>query len=153
MMKFAAVCCAFVFTVFTVSAHAGATLDKIKSSGTMPCGIDTEEPEYSTRDAHGNHSAFDIDICKAVAVAILGPEAKFTILPFRAEQDALKALKSGEIAMLATASLDLLNTSAQGLGFARPIFFDYQGFLVNKTMNVASVKRPCGQEGMLPGRH
>src|SRR5208337_2504050 len=74
---------------------AGPTLDKIKAAGTLACGINTELPEYSTQDAHGNHSAFDQDICKAVAVAVLGANAKFTIVPFNDEQDAYKALKSG----------------------------------------------------------
>ena len=130
----------------TATAHAGATLDKIKAAGSLPCGINTEEPEYSTQDAHGNHSAFDLDICKAVAVAVLGPNAKFTVVPFRDEQDALKALKSGEIALLATGSPNFINTANTGFGFARPIFYDYQGFLVNKTMGITSPKDLAGKK-------
>ena len=135
------------------TAHAGTTLDKIKTSGSLPCGINTEEPEYSTQDAHGNHSAFDLDICKAVAVAVLGPDAKFTVVPYRDEQDALKALKSGEIALLATASPNFVNTANTGFGFAPPAFYDYQGFLVNKAMGIASPKDLCWQEDLLPRRH
>src|SRR5271157_3893791 len=128
------------------TAHAGATLDRIKAAGSLPCGVNTEEPEYSTQDAHGNHVVFDIDICKAVAVAVLGPNAKFTIKSFRDEQDALKALKSGEIALLATGSPNYLNTANTGLGFARPIFYDYQAFFVNKTMGIASPKDLAGKK-------
>lgn len=131
---------------FAQTVCAGPTLDKVKASGSLPCGINAEEPEYSTQDAHGNHSAFDIDICKAVAVAVLGPGAKFTIVPFRAEQDALRALKSGEIALLATGSLNLLNMANSGLGFARPAFYDYQGFLVNKTMGIKSARDLAGKK-------
>jgi general L-amino acid transport system substrate-binding protein len=130
----------------TATAHAGTTLDRIKAAGSLPCGINTEEPEYSTQDAHGNHSAFDLDICKAVAVAVLGPNAKFTAVPFRDEQDALKALKSGEIALLATASPNLINTADAALGFARPVFYDYQGFLVNKTMGITSPRDLAGKK-------
>ena len=128
------------------AARAGTTLDKIKASASLPCGINTEEPEYSTQDAHGNHSAFDLDICKAVAVAVLGPDARFTVVPYRDEQDALKALKSGEIALLATGSPNLINAANADLGFARPVFFDYQGFLVNKTMGVTSPKDLAGKK-------
>jgi general L-amino acid transport system substrate-binding protein len=128
------------------TAHAGTTLDKIKTSGSLPCGINTEEPEYSTQDAHGNHSAFDLDICKAVAVAVLGPDAKFTVVPYRDEQDALKALKSGEIALLATASPNFVNTTNTAFGFAPPVFYDYQGFLVNKAMGIASPKDLAGKK-------
>jgi len=122
------------------------TLDKIKAHGSLPCGINTEEPEYSTEDAHGNHSAFDMDLCKALAVAVLGPDAKFTVTPYRDERDARKALQSGEIAVLATGSANFLNTTNAGLGFAPPVFYDYQGFLVNKTMGIASPKDLAGKK-------
>jgi|ERR1035441_9353529 general L-amino acid transport system substrate-binding protein len=130
----------------TATANAGTTLDRIKAAGSLTCGINTEEPEYSTQDAHGNHGAFDLDICKAVAVATLGPNAKFTVKPYRDEQDALKALKSGEIALLATGSPNYINTTNTGFGFSRPIFYDYQGFLVNKTMGIRSPRDLAGKK-------
>jgi len=130
----------------TATAYAGTTIDKITAAGSLPCGINAEEPEYSTQDAHGNHSAFDLDICKAVAVAVLGPNAKFTVVPYRDEQDALKALKSGDIALLATGSPTLINTANTGFGFARPVFYDYQGFLVNKTMGITSPRDLVGKK-------
>jgi general L-amino acid transport system substrate-binding protein len=99
-----------------------------------------------SQDAHGNHSALDLDICKAVAVAVLGPNAKFTVVPYRAEQDALNALRSGEIALLATGSPTLINTASMSFGFARPIFYDYQGFLVNRTMGITSPKDLAGKK-------
>jgi general L-amino acid transport system substrate-binding protein len=130
----------------TTPANAGTTLDKIRASGSLACGINTEQPEYSTEDAHGNHGAFDLDICKAVAVATLGPNAKLTVKPYRDERDALKALNSGEIALLATGSPNYINTTNAGLGFSRPIFYDYQGFLVNKTMGIRSPKDLAGKK-------
>jgi general L-amino acid transport system substrate-binding protein len=135
----------------TATAYAGATLDRIKATGSLPCGINTEEPEYSTQDAHGNHTVLDVDICKAVAVAVLGPNAKFTVVPFRDEQDALQALKSGQIALLASGSPNFINaasfnTTNVGFGFTRPIFYDYQGFLVNKTMGINSPQDLAGKK-------
>jgi general L-amino acid transport system substrate-binding protein len=130
----------------SASAGAGVTLDKIRSAGSLACGIDTEEPEYSTQDAHGNHGAFDLDLCKAVAVATLGPNAKFTVKPYRDEQDALKALKSGEIALLATGTPNYINATNAGFGFSRPVFYDYQGFLVNKTMGIHTPKDLAGKK-------
>jgi general L-amino acid transport system substrate-binding protein len=130
----------------TATAYAGATLDRIKAAASLACGVNIEEPEYSTQDAHGNHVVLDVDICKAVAVAVLGPNANFTIKSFRDEQDALKALKSGEIALLATASPNFINTANKGFGFARPIFYDYQAFFVNKTMGIASPRDMAGKK-------
>jgi len=137
---------AWLIIGITATAHAGATLDRIKATGSLTCGINIEEPEYSTQDAHGNHIVFDADICKAVAVVVLGPNAKFTVKSFRDEQDALKALKSGEIALLATGSPNYINTANTGFGFARPIFYDYQAFFVNKTMGITSPKDLTGKK-------
>jgi general L-amino acid transport system substrate-binding protein len=128
------------------TAGAGTTLDKIKAAGSLACGINTEVPEYSTQDAHGNHGGFDLEICRAVAVAALGPNAKFTVTPYRDEQEALKALKAGQIALLATGSPNYINSTNAGFGFARPVFYDYQGFLVNKTMGIHSPKDLAGKK-------
>jgi general L-amino acid transport system substrate-binding protein len=130
----------------TATVHAGTTLDKIKATASLSCGVNSEEPEYSTQDAHGNHTAFDLDICKAVAVAVLGPNAKLNVVPYRDEQDALKALQSGKIALLATGSPDFMHTANTGVGFARPIFYDSQGFLVNKSMGITSPKDLAGKK-------
>ncbi|MGA2350322.1 MAG: transporter substrate-binding domain-containing protein [Terracidiphilus sp.] len=135
-----------ILIVAATPAEAGNTLNKIKAAGSLSCGINTEEPEYSTQDAHGNHGAFDLDICKAVAVATLGPNAKFTVKSYRDEQDALNALKSGEIALLATGSPNYINTTNAGFGFSRPIFYDYQGFLVNDTMGIRSPRDLAGKK-------
>lgn len=147
MRTFVAVPLFFLLFLFcTTTAVAGPTLDKIKADGSLRCGVDFEQPEYSTQDAHGNHSALDLDLCKAIAVATLGPHAKFIAVPYRDEQDALKGLNSGEIEVLATGSLNFMNTAAAGLGFARPVFYDYQGFLVNKTMNIRSARDLAGKQ-------
>jgi general L-amino acid transport system substrate-binding protein len=137
---------ACLIAVATPTAHAGATLDRIRGAASLTCGINTEEPEYSTQDAHGNHTVLDLDICKALAVAVLGPSAKFTVVSFRDEQDALKALKAGEIAVLATGTPNFINEANKGFGFARPIFYDYQAFLVNKTMGIASPRDLAGKK-------
>ena len=61
---------------------AYSTLAKVKAVGHLACGINREEPEYSNLDAHGNRALFDVDVCKATAVAILGPGARFDVTAF-----------------------------------------------------------------------
>lgn len=126
-------------------AFAGPTLDKVRAAGTLSCGINTEEPEYTLTDAHGNHSAFDIDLCKAVAVAVLGSEAKLTVKPFRDEASSLAALKSGEIVLLATGSSNIRNDNGS-FAFGHPILYDYQGLLVNKTMGIKTPRDLAGKK-------
>lgn len=126
-------------------AFAGTTLEKIRAAGNLNCGIDTEEPEYTLDDAHGNHAAFDTDVCKAVAVAVLGTNAKFTVRPYRDEADSLKALASGEIDLLATASVNI-RTGNGSFALARPVFYDSQGLLVNTVAGVHSLQDLAGKK-------
>ena len=123
-----------------VPTHTSATLAKVRAAQSLNCGVDFEEAEYSMADAHGNHSLFDLDICKAIAVAVLGPGAKFTAVPYRAETDALKGLGTGQIDVLATGSLNYLNTAPGIFGFSAPVFYDYQGLMVNKALGIHSVQ-------------
>ena len=127
------------------TAPTSPTLAKIHAAHTLNCGVDFEEAEYSTEDAHGNHSRFDLDLCKAIAVAALGPDARFNAVPFRDERDALVGLTSGEIDVLATASVNYHDTATLGLGFATPIFHDHQGFLVNKASGIHSAHDLAGK--------
>ncbi len=131
--------------LLATTVHAGPTLDKIRAAQSLSCGVNFEEAEYSTRDAHGNHAALDLDLCKAIAVAVLGPNAKVIAVPYRDEQDALAGLKSGKIAVLATGSLNFSNTAQAGFGFAHPVFYDDQGFLVDKSLNLHSAKDLAGK--------
>jgi len=149
----AAIACLFALTAQTQTRNAvqlsplapGPTLLKVRAAKALHCGVDFEEVEYTTSDAHGNHSLFDLDLCKAIAVAVLGPGAKTIVVPFRDETDALKGLKLGEIDVLATGSPNLVNTAA-GFGFSRPVFYDYQGFLVNKTLGIHSAQDLAGKK-------
>jgi general L-amino acid transport system substrate-binding protein len=131
------------------SGHAqtppASTLAKVRAAGSLNCGIDTEEPEYTLADAHGNHAAFDIDLCKAVAIAVLGENAKFVIKPNRDEAGSLKALQAGETDLLATGS-PYLEAHNGKFVFGRTVFFDYQGFLVNNSMGIHSLKDLAGKK-------
>lgn len=136
---------AIVPEALAVSKPTSTTLKKVRAAGTLSCGVDTEEPEWTLADAHGNHSAFDTDTCKAVAVAVLGVDTKATIKYFRDEASSLAALKSGSIDLLATASVNFRNDNGS-FSFARPIFYDFQGFLVDKSLGITSPKDFAGKK-------
>ena len=123
-----------------VPAHTSPTLARVRAAQSVNCGVDFEEVEYSMADAHGNHSLFDLDICKAIAVAVLGPGARVTAVPYRAEADALAGLSAGKIDVLATGSLNYANTAPGRFAFSSPLFYDYQGFMVNKALGIHSVQ-------------
>ena len=105
------------------AAFGGSVLDRVRSAHTMSCGVIKEEEDYSRATDHGNRAAFDLDMCKAVAVAALGAGAHFTINVFPDEPMAVKALQAGKIDLLASASPTVANTAA-GIGFGPIAFHD-----------------------------
>ena len=64
-------------------AQAGATLDAIKARQHVICGVDTALRGFSVSDAEGEWSGFDVDICRAVAAAVLGDPGKVRFEPTR----------------------------------------------------------------------
>ncbi|MFX8223293.1 hypothetical protein ABTL15_21345, partial [Acinetobacter baumannii] len=53
-------------------AHAGKVLDGVKSRGQVMCGVNTALAGFSAADSSGKWSGLDVDICRAVAAAVLG---------------------------------------------------------------------------------
>jgi general L-amino acid transport system substrate-binding protein len=111
-------------------AHAAPTLDHIRQSKTLRCGINQETPEYSTSDDHGAREAFDADICTAVAVAILGPDARITITPYPDDVAGMDALRTNQVDLLPTLTLDLTHSANAAIAFSPPLLYDGVGFLV-----------------------
>jgi general L-amino acid transport system substrate-binding protein len=118
-------------------------LDRIRAAKTLNCGVAKEEEDFGRAEDHGNRAALDLDVCKAVAVAILGPGAHFVVKPYPEEPAALDALRKGEIDFLATASPGL-RSAAAGFAFARPVFYDGGAVMVK---NDPAVKSPVDLAG------
>ena len=129
------------------------TLDRIHGANAVVCGVVKEEEDYSRSEDHGNRAAFDIDLCKAVAVATLGPDARVVVRSFPDEPFALRALKSGEVDLVATASLTVANMSAN-VALSAPVLMDGQGLLVPRSSGAHTPadlagKRVCFLTGSL----
>src|SRR3954470_24079215 len=80
-------------------AFAGKTLDGIKSRGQMTCGVHTGLAGFSAADSTGKWTGLDVDVCRAVAAAVLGDPDKVKYVPLTAQQR-FTALQSGEIDLL-----------------------------------------------------
>ncbi len=104
------------------------TLDRVHAARALNCGVSKEEEDYSRNEDHGNRAAFDIDLCKAVAVALLGPGARLIVKSYPDEPFALRALRSGEVDLVATASLDVANMT-HGVALSAPVLADGQSML------------------------
>lgn len=120
------------------------TLDIVKDRGYVQCGVTTGFAGFSTPDDKGQWHGLDIDLCRAVAAAVLGDAGKFKAVPLNSQQR-FTALQSGEIDLLArNTSVTQRRDTALGAIHAGINFYDGQGFLVPKELGVTSAKELDG---------
>ncbi|MDP2693493.1 MAG: transporter substrate-binding domain-containing protein, partial [Gallionella sp.] len=90
-------------------AQAGKTLDAVKARGELVCGVNTGLAGFSAADSQGKWSGLDVDVCRAIAAAVLGDGNKVKFVPLTAQQR-FTALQSGEIDFGYFTSANILNT-------------------------------------------
>src|SRR5215813_5797483 len=116
-------------TVAAGSAIA-ATMDDVRARGKLICGVSEGLPGFSEKDGSGVWRGFDVDFCKAVAVAVLGDTASVDYLPLPADAR-FGALSDRRIDLLSRNSTWTMSRDLElGLEFAGINYFDGQGFLV-----------------------
>ena len=134
--------CATAFT--SLPAHAGKTLDTIKSRGQLICGVNVAWAGFSAADSEGKWSGLDVDYCKALAAAVLGDADKVKYVPLNAQQR-FTALQSGEIDILSrNTTWTLTRDASLGVNFVGVMYYDGQGIMVKKELKVASAKELNG---------
>jgi general L-amino acid transport system substrate-binding protein len=136
---------AFLAAAFLAApAQAGKTLDAIKSRGQLVCGVHTGLAGFSQADSQGNWSGLDVDVCRAIAAAILGDGTKVKWVPLTAAQR-FTALQSGEIDILSrNTTWTLTRDASLGLNFIGTTYYDGQGFIVPVKAKIKSAKQLKG---------
>ena len=131
--------------LMATAAVAGAqTLDKVKKQGTLSCGVNVGLAGFSAPDDKGNWTGLDVDYCRAVAAAVLGDATKVRFVPTTAKER-FTALQSGEIDVLnRNTTWTLGRDSSLGLSFVGTNYYDGQGLMVKKALNVKSAKELDG---------
>jgi len=129
---------------FVSSAASAGTLQDVQKKGFVQCGVSQGLPGFSNPDASGNWTGLDVDMCRAVAAAVLGDAKKVKFSPLSAKER-FTALQSGEVDILSrnttwTATRD----TALGLNFAGVNYYDGQGFMVRKSLGVKSAMELAG---------
>ncbi len=130
--------------LLAASAAQAATLDIVKKRGEVHCGVTTGFAGFSAPDAKGVWQGLDVDVCRAVAAAVLGDANKFKAVPLNSQQR-FTALQSGEIDLLArNTTVTQQRDTALGVISAGVNFYDGQGFLVPRSLGVKSAKELNG---------
>ncbi|MBL6081563.1 amino acid ABC transporter substrate-binding protein [Belnapia sp. T18] len=125
-------------------AEAGQAFDVIRARGTIVCGVNQGVAGFSTPDSRGDYRGLDADFCRALAAAVFGDPAKVRFVP-TSSQNRFTMLQSGEIDVLArNATQTLQRDTALGLNMAGVNFYDGQGFMVRRSLNITSARQLDG---------
>ena len=131
-------------TLACLPAHAGKTLDAIKQRGQVVCGVNTGLAGFSQADSNGAWTGLDVDICRAIAAAVLGDPSKVKWVPLNAQQR-FTALQSGEVDILSrNTTWTLTRDASLGMNFVGVTYYDGQGFMVPVKSKVTSAKQLKG---------
>jgi len=116
---------------------AADTLDDVRARGVVRCGVNADLAGFSTADSLGEFSGFDIDLCRAVAAAVLGDEEAFEPI-VTTSVDRFDALNAGAFEVLSRNTTWTLERNARHGEFAGTSFYDGQGFMVTRRSGTRS---------------
>jgi len=119
------------------AAQGGGILEAVKSRGTLICGGRTDLAGFGMLDDAGNNMGFDIDLCRAVAAAVLGDPEAVEVVPLTAA-DRGPALQTAEVDMLSRNVTWTSSRDAQWGNFTIIMFYDGQGFMIRKDSGITS---------------
>ncbi|HEV7455932.1 MAG TPA: amino acid ABC transporter substrate-binding protein [Roseococcus sp.] len=126
--------------------QAPATMiETIRNRGTLLCGVNAGLAGFAAADAQGQWRGFDVDYCRAIAIAIFGTaEERVRFIPTGA-QNRFTALQSGEIdVLLRNTSWTFARDAGMAFDFGPITFFDGQGFMLKASLGVQAARQMAG---------
>lgn len=126
------------------AAGTSPTLDAIRARGTLICGVTTGLAGFAQPDSQGVWRGFDVDYCRAFAIALFNDPDKVRFVPTTA-QNRFTALQSGEVDLLArNTTWTLSRDTSLGFDFTGINFYDGQGFMVKASLGVRTARELDG---------
>ena len=123
--------------MMSLEATAGSRLQAVKDRGKLICASRNDVPGYGHLDDVGNNVGFDIDLCRAVAAAVLGDANAFEIRLITAAERG-PTVQSGEVDLLVRTVTWTTSRDAQWGNYTQTMFYDGQGFMVQKDLGISS---------------
>ncbi len=123
----------------SVANQDGGRLGQVRNQGHVVCGTTNDVVGYGYLDNDGGNDGFEIDLCRAVAVAVLGDRnaVEFHIIGSAAERG--PSLASGELDILAWVNTWSSSRDATwGGNFVHTTLYDGQGFAVPTALGIGS---------------
>ena len=144
-MKTILMAAAFGAAVLGGAATASAgILDTVKARGQVLCGVGPGLAGFGLPDQQGNWTGLDVDYCRAIASAVFNDPNKVKFVPLTAK-DRFTAMQSGEVdVLIRNTTWTISRDTSLGLNFSAVNYYDGQGFLVRKKLNIKSAKELAG---------
>ena len=115
----------------------GSRLQAIQERGRVVCANNDSLAGFGFLDDAGNTTGFDVDLCRAVAAAVLGNANAVEFRPTTAAERG-PSMQSGEIDMMSRNTTWTSSRDATWGDFAPTMFYDGQGFIVRKADDISS---------------
>lgn len=114
------------------------TLKAVRARGELRCGVNPKLPGFAFQDSGGRWRGFNVDFCRALAAAVLGKPDKVRFVPL-GNDERIAALRSGKVDVLwRNTSWTFSRDAGDQLDMAAISYFDGQGFLVRRSLNLTS---------------
>ncbi|MDX2160017.1 MAG: amino acid ABC transporter substrate-binding protein [bacterium] len=121
-------------------AAASATVDRIRERGALVCGVNPSLAGFAVLNETGQYEGFDVDVCRAVAAAVLGDANAVEYRPLEAAERQA-AIQSGEIDLMSRNTTWTISRDAVwNATFAPVTFYDGQGIMVRTDLGVATLE-------------
>jgi general L-amino acid transport system substrate-binding protein len=138
--RFTAMSLAVVSFAIMANVAKADRLADVKKAGILHCGVVPGVPGYAFPNKAGKMVGFDVDLCRAIAAAVLGDADKIKTTKMKLPV-AFTAMKAGTVDVVTHRfTWTFARDVGLGLDFTRVMVFDGQGFMVRKSLGVKSAK-------------
>lgn len=119
-------------------APAGPTLAAIRERGHLICATSDALPGFAQPGPEGRWTGFDVDFCRAVAVAVFSDASKMEFVPLSGDSR-FAQLQTGAIDLIArNAPWTMRRDTVYGANYVATSFFDGQAFMVPQSLGAVS---------------
>ncbi len=115
----------------------GEILARVQERGRVVCAGRTDLLGFGYLDADGGNIGFDIDLCRAVAAAVLGDPEAIEIVPVTAAERG-PVIQTGEVDLLSRNVTWTSSRDSQWGNFTIVMFYDGQGYMVRADSGIKS---------------
>lgn len=127
-----------LFLCLSLYSVNASTLETVKTNDNVRCGVSLGIAGFSQKNSSDEWKGFDIDLCRAIAAAVLGDANKIVIIPL-SKSESFTLLKEGKVDVLTRKmSWSLTNEAQKDVLFTGISFFDRQSFMVRDNLGISS---------------